>query len=63
MINDQIVDPKAKYILNPGDRLVTYEAGGGGNGDPKRRDPERIRRDILFGYVSPASAERDYGKA
>jgi N-methylhydantoinase B len=35
--------------------------GGGGFGDPFSRDAERVRRDVVAGYVSPAAAERDYG--
>jgi N-methylhydantoinase B/oxoprolinase/acetone carboxylase alpha subunit len=36
-------------------------AGGGGYGDPKKRDRAALKRDIAEGYVSAASAERDYG--
>ena len=35
--------------------------GGGGFGNPLERDPERLREDVLDGYVTRASAERDYG--
>ena len=35
--------------------------GGGGFGDPLERDPERVREDVLDGYVTPAAGERDYG--
>ena len=40
-------------------RIVT--TGGGGWGDPLRRDPEELRLDVWRGVVSPESAERDYG--
>jgi N-methylhydantoinase B len=40
-------------------RLTT--SGGGGFGDPARRDPQAIRDDIANGYVTPAAARRDYG--
>jgi N-methylhydantoinase B len=36
-------------------------AGGGGYGDPKDRDPARVRDDVKNGYVSAAAAKRDYG--
>lgn len=49
--------------LHQGDRLTFLTQGGGGFGDPLRRDPERVRRDVLRGLVSPAAAERDYGVA
>ena len=61
LINGEAVHPKARYTLAPGDQLVTYEAGGGGYGSPRNRDRALIRRDILAGYVTPKSAERDYG--
>ena len=44
----------------------TYRAlspGGGGYGDPKTRDPERVLRDVRDGIVSADSAENDYAVA
>jgi N-methylhydantoinase B len=35
--------------------------GGGGMGDPAKRDPRALAADILDGKVSHAAAERDYG--
>jgi N-methylhydantoinase B len=35
--------------------------GGGGYGDPGRRDRDRVRRDVAEGFVSPEAAARDYG--
>jgi N-methylhydantoinase B len=35
--------------------------GGGGYGSPHERDPERVRLDVLDGYVTRSGAERDYG--
>ena len=35
--------------------------GGGGWGDPFAREPERVREDVLDGYVSLEGARRDYG--
>lgn len=37
--------------------------GGGGWGDPYARDSARVLRDVADGYVSIASAARDYGVA
>ena len=45
---------------------ATYRSlspGGGGFGDPRTRDPDRVLRDVRDGIVSVASAERDYGVA
>jgi N-methylhydantoinase B len=44
----------------------TYRAlspGGGGYGDPRTRDPERVLRDVRDGLVSIESAGRDYAVA
>ena len=35
--------------------------GGGGYGDPLERDPERVLKDVLAGYVSHERAEKVYG--
>ncbi|MGR8947969.1 MAG: hydantoinase B/oxoprolinase family protein [Gammaproteobacteria bacterium] len=43
----------SRYITN----------GGGGYGDPKTRDPERVRRDVRDGYVSIKAARELYGVA
>ena len=47
--------------LAPGERVRGEHGGGGGYGDPRERDPERVRADVLEGYVSVAGARRDYG--
>ena len=47
--------------FGPGDIISYLADGGGGYGDPFTRDPERVRNDVIDGYVSCAAAERDYG--
>ena len=54
-------DDKAVHTIPPGDRLVVELPGGGGLGDPRRRDPGRIRADLEAGYITPEGAKRDYG--
>jgi N-methylhydantoinase B len=49
--------------LQQGDVLAMEFAGGGGWGDPRARDAERVRQDVVRGYVSLASAREDYGVA
>ena len=49
-----------RYELHAGERFMLQSAGGGGYGDPKKRDHAALARDIAEGYVSAASAERDY---
>src|SRR5262245_42224633 len=47
--------------LKRGDLLSVEFAGGGGWGDPRERDPVRVRDDVARGYVSLQSARDDYG--
>ena len=44
-----------------GDVLRLQTGSGGGAGDPKERDRERVASDILDGYVSPEAAREVYG--
>ena len=42
--------------------VISYLAGGGGGyGDPMTRPAEWVREDVVDGYVSRKSAEKDYG--
>ena len=59
-VNGETVHPKGRYVLAPGDRLTLFEAGGGGFGDPRRRDRAALRRDIEQGFVTAKSAAQ-YG--
>ena len=52
--------PKSRSDLKPGDRLTLRFSGGGGYGEPAKRDPAALRRDVALGYVSEAVAKRDY---
>ena len=49
--------------LKKGDVLSMEFAGGGGWGDPRARAPERVRDDLVRGYISPDAARDDYGVA
>ncbi|WP_420637213.1 hydantoinase B/oxoprolinase family protein [Candidatus Palauibacter sp.] len=53
--------PKGREVVPPGQRIVLETPGGGGLGDPSRRPPERVREDVLDGYVSADEATRAYG--
>jgi len=52
---------KETLMLNVGDRVRIWTGGGGGYGDPKNRDRERVRTDVMRGYVSPEAAREVYG--
>ena len=60
-INGKKVHPKGRYVLAPGDRLTTLESGGGGYGDPRKRDRAALARDVAQGFVSEEAARKDYG--
>jgi N-methylhydantoinase B len=38
-------------------------AGGGGWGDPLERDPEKVRWDVVEGFISVETARKEYGVA
>jgi N-methylhydantoinase B len=57
--------PITKEVIRyrvPADAEATVvSAGGGGWGDPLERDPEKVRRDVLEGYVSLKASRQEYG--
>ena len=50
-------------VVATGDRFVCQGPAGGGYGDPLDRDPAQVLDDVLDGFISPETAERDYGVA
>jgi N-methylhydantoinase B len=48
-------------VLQPGDVLQIRSAGGGGRGAPQEREPWRVARDVVCGYISVNAAYTDYG--
>ena len=52
---------KGREVVPPGHRIVLATPGGGGLGDPRRRAPEKVREDVLDGYVTAEAAQREYG--
>lgn len=57
-----ILKVNAKTIPN-GTVIRTHTGGGGGYGDPFKRDPARVRMDVLDGYVTVKAAKKQYGVA
>jgi len=51
------------HPVHPGERVWITTGGGGGFGDPLRRPPERVARDVREGYVSIEQARDDYAVA
>jgi N-methylhydantoinase B len=54
---------KGAFSAPAGSVIEMITPGSGGFGPPNARDRAVIRRDLLDGYVSAASAQRDYGIA
>jgi N-methylhydantoinase B len=50
----------ARVEMKAGERFLLQSAGGGGYGDPRRRDPAALAADLAEGYVSPEAAKKDY---
>jgi N-methylhydantoinase B len=50
-----------RYEMKGGERFLLQTAGGGGFGEPEKREPEAIERDIVEGYVSRQAGMKDYG--
>jgi N-methylhydantoinase B len=53
--------PTKPVTLGLGDVYRHIMAGGGGYGDPRTRDPARVREDVLDGRVSVDHARTAYG--
>ena len=60
LASGRALETKSVHVVPPGDRLVLDLPGGGGMGDPSKRNPQRIEADVAAGLVSPDRAARDY---
>jgi N-methylhydantoinase B len=56
----KIVD-ETGHLTPPKSEVIVMTGGGGGWGNPFERDPERVREDVMDGFVTKESAEKDYG--
>lgn len=54
--------PFEPFTLQEGQVLTLKLPGGGGYGDPARRDGEALAADLRKGFVTPAAAASFYGK-
>jgi len=52
---------KGQQTIPRGDTLLIEMPGGGGLGDPKKRDPQRVLADVKLGLVTREAARTDYG--
>ncbi len=49
--------------VEQGDSITVKTPGGGGYGDPMRREPALVARDVRRGYYTPAEAREKFGVA
>jgi N-methylhydantoinase B len=60
--NEREVDALADAeLVKAGEVIRIRTTGGGGWGDPLRRAPARVVRDVVWRKVSPEAALREYG--
>lgn len=60
--SEEALPSKVPYHkAHKGDHLVSEGPCGGGYGDPRERSAETVLADVLDGFISAQSAERDYG--
>jgi N-methylhydantoinase B len=52
---------KGKQFVPHGRKVVMAFPGGAGYGKPADRDDDKVRRDLALGYISPETAEHEYG--
>ena len=57
----EVLPSKITTPVHRGDRVTVVTPGGGGWGDPRRREPEAIRRDVREEFISPQRAAEIYG--
>jgi N-methylhydantoinase B len=58
--SQQMLTSKGGFTAPAGSRLILDSPGSGGFGPARQRDPARLSEDLIDGYVTPASAARDY---
>jgi N-methylhydantoinase B len=54
------IKPKGRQTVPPRDAIRLELPGGGGFGDPRRRDPQRVADDVRDGFITGDDARRDY---
>jgi len=60
-------EPEFKHVevirhpVPVGAEAIVATAGGGGWGNPLEREIEKVRQDVVEGYVSLAAARQSYG--
>jgi N-methylhydantoinase B len=58
---EQETPASGRYVMKKGERFLLQTAGGGGYGEPRKRDPAARARDLAEGYVVGDDAKNDRG--
>jgi N-methylhydantoinase B len=61
LLSGRPIGPKGRQTVPGGDMIRLELPGGGGYGDPQRRDPALVAADVADGLISRDTAARDYG--
>ena len=61
LVNGEPGNPYGLTLLKPGDVVTMDAAGGGGYGDPLKREMELVESDVIEGYVGIESSRENYG--
>ena len=61
LASGEVLPGKARHLVPKGDRIVILSPGGGGLGDPRKRNGALVRQDVENQLVSPATAQDVYG--
>jgi len=63
LVSGKSLPPKAHSSIPVGERLRVSMPGGGGYGDPRKRDAAKVAQDEARGLVSVEAARDHYGVA
>ena len=58
---EHVLPSKGASFLKTGDRLKVHIGGGGGYGDPRHRNPERVRMDVRESRITAETAQDVFG--
>jgi N-methylhydantoinase B len=61
LASGEVLPGKGRHLVPKGDRIVILSPGGGGLGDPAKRDSAQVRQDVENQLVSSATARDVYG--